>query len=111
MDDLSVTVLRELFRNIQAFRALYEAEGIDEVMSPDGVVYSYWDVLALYAQVRKLPERQKQAIELCLVQNMKEKDAAVLMGVSVTNPVAMYATSGLEKIVAWVQDERFSFGR
>lgn len=101
---LSVTVLRELFRNLQQFRSLYQTEGVDEVKSPvDGEVYSLFDLEYLYTQLHRLPPRQRQAIELCLVQNKCEKDAAVMMGVSATNPVAMYATSGLEKLVALVQ--------
>ncbi len=102
---LTVTTLRELFRNLQAFSALFEAEGIDEVKSPlDGEVYCLFDLLYLYKEIRRLPPRQRQAIELCLVQNMKESDAALVMGVSETNPVAMYATSGLEKLIAMVKD-------
>ena len=101
---LTVKVLRELFRNLQQFRALYESEGIDEVVSPiDGQVYSLFDLEHLYEQLHRLPPRQREAIELCLVQNMKETDAALAMGVSKTNPVAMYATSGLEKLVEFVQ--------
>lgn len=99
---LSVRTLRELFRNIQQFRALYETEGIDEVMGPDGDVHSYFDLEYLYRQLPLLPKRQQQAIELCLVQNMVESEAAVTMGVSATNPVSMYATSGLEKLVVLV---------
>lgn len=101
---MTVTTLRELFRNLQAFWALYETEGIDEVESPDGETYCLFDVLYLYKEIRRLPPRQRQAIELCLVQNMKESDAAQVMGVSATNPVAMYATSGLEKLIAMVRD-------
>lgn len=101
---LSVTVLRELFRNFQQFWALYETEGIDEITSPiDGEVYCLFDVAYLYRETRRLPPRQRQAIELCLIQNMKESDAAVAMGVSETNPVSMYATSGMEKLIQMVQ--------
>jgi len=100
---LSVKVLRELFRNIQQFRALFEAEGIDELTAPDGEVYSLFDLEYLYGEIHRLPSRQHQAIELCLVQNMRESDAALTMGVSKTNPVAMYATSGLEKLLVFVQ--------
>lgn len=100
---LTVTVLRELFRNYQQFRALYETEGIDELQAPDGEVYSIFDIHYLYEQRRKLPPRQRQAIELCLVQNIRESEAAVMMGVSPTNPVAMYATSGLEKLITMVR--------
>ncbi len=94
--------LRELFRNLQQFRAIYESYGIDTINGPDGEI-CLWDLEYLYSQLHRLPLRQHQAIELCLVRNIKETDAAVLMGVSPTNPVAMYATSGLEKIVFYIR--------
>ncbi len=99
MPRLTVAVLRELFRNFQAFRVLYETEGIDEVVGPDGATYSLWDVAYLYDQVRSLPRRQRQAIQFCLIENYKESDAARIMGVSPTNPVAKYATAGMETLV------------
>lgn len=71
---------------------------MDTIQGPDGDI-CLWDLEYLYCQLYRLPLRQRQAIELCLVQNIKETDAAVMMGVSPTNPVAMYASSGLEKIV------------
>lgn len=46
-----------------------------------------------------LPLRQQQAIELFLVLNMPEKDAAIAMGLTQTNPVGMYATSGLTRLL------------
>lgn len=91
-------VLRELFRNLQAFQAFYETEGIDTITGPDGIDYCLWDIEHLYEQVRLLSPRQRQAIQLCLVSNVKEKDATRIMGVSPTNPVMMYATNGLKKI-------------
>lgn len=102
-----MSTLRELFRNLQAWRALYEAEALDSITGPDGEGWSLWDVEYLYRQLPVLPLRQRQAIELCLVQNVKEADAAVLMGVSVTNPVAMYATEGLKKLIAMIQAGAF----
>ena len=102
-----MATLRELFRHLQAFRALYETEGIDTVQGPDGEEYVIWDIEYLLEQTGCLPPRQRQAIHLCLIENRKEKDAAVIMGVSPTNPVAMYATSGLEKLVALVEQGSF----
>lgn len=95
---VQVNVLRELFRNLQAFRAFYEAEGQDTITGPDGREYCLFDIEHLYAQVRVLSPRQRQAIELCLVGNVKEKEASRIMGVSETNPVMMYATNGLRRI-------------
>lgn len=87
-----------MFRNLQAFRAFYEAEGIDTITGPDGQDYNLFDIEHLYSQVSLLSPRQRQAIELCLVSNVKEKEASKIMGVSSTNPVMMYATNGLKKI-------------
>lgn len=98
-----VSTLRELFRNLVTWRALFETDGVEEITGPDGKTWSLWDVQYLYEQVGRLPPRQRQAIELCLIQNIKERDAAVMMGVSETNPVMSYATLGLEKIVDMVE--------
>lgn len=92
-----------MFRNLQAFRAFYEAEGQDTITGPDGREYCLFDVEHLYAQVRVLSPRQRQAIELCLVANVKEKQATKIMGVSETNPVMMYATNGLKRICSMIE--------
>lgn len=96
---LTVRTLRELFRGLQAFQAAYESEGIEEIRAPDGTTWHLADVSYLYEQRYRLSPRQKQAIELCLVANVKEKHASQIMGVSSTNPVAMYATDGLKKLI------------
>lgn len=107
MERLSVGLLRELFRHLQAFRSLFEAEGVDTLTGPDGQQWSLWDLEDLYREAEGLPCRQKEAIDLCLIANVRERDAAVMMGVSPTNPVAMYATSGLEKLVDLVNSGQF----
>lgn len=101
---IQVNVLRELFRNLQAFRAFYEAEGQDTITGPDGREYCLFDVEHLYQQVKVLSPRQRQAIELCLVFNIKEKEASKIMGVSETNPVMMYATNGLKRICLMIDN-------
>lgn len=101
LGDLDLGTLRELFRHLQAWRALWETEGID-VISSGCRSYCLHDIEYLYSLLPALPRRQWQAIELCLVQNMKESDAAVAMGISPTNPVAMYAASGLRRILEWI---------
>lgn len=91
-------------RNLQAFRAVYETNGVDTIRDLDGEEWNIFDLDYLYrVGLPLLPLRQRQAIELCLVQNMKEVDAAAAMGVSTTNPVAMYATSGLGKLVTMIE--------
>ena len=100
---ISVTVLRELFRNLQEWDSLYQSEGIDTITGDDGQSYSLWDLKYLYGHLGKLPKRQHQAIELYLVQNMREADAAVVMGVSATNPIGIYATVGLKKLIGMIE--------
>ncbi len=109
---ISLPVLRQLFRNIQQFRALYETEGVDEIVAPDGARYSLFDLEYLYDEgLPKLSKRQRQAIILCLIANMVEQDVAVAMGIAPSNPVAMYSNDGLRRIIAMMQSgELRSFG-
>lgn len=97
-----VNTLRELIRNLQSWAALHEAREVDEILidHATGIEWCLWDVQHLYAQRHRLPQQMRLAIEFCLFENMKEKDAAVRMGVAESNPVAMYATVGLTKIIA-----------
>ena len=106
--NIAVSVLRELFRNLEAFRAFYETEQQDTITSSDGQTYCLWDVEYLYSQIYRLSPRQREAIELCLLHNVKEKDAAIKMGVSPTNPVMMYATDGLVRICAMIESGEIS---
>lgn len=100
-----VNRLREAFRNLQAWHALYESREVDEVItSSSGESWSIWDVDYLYSQRFRLPPQMRAAIEFFLYENMLEKDAAVRMGVSASNPVAMYATVGLTKLVAMARN-------
>lgn len=103
MPGLTVTVLREMFRNLQAFRSYYESEHEDTIRDHLAREWCLWDLEYLYEQRIVLSPRQCQAIELCLFENMTEEAAAIAMGVSPTNPVAMYATDGLRKLVAMVE--------
>jgi hypothetical protein len=103
---LDVTTLRELLRHLQEWESLFESDGIDE-LTHDGDTWCLWDIQRLYvASQAMLPHRQKQAIRLFLYENMKEKDAAVFMGVSETNPIAMYATTGLRRLLALASEGR-----
>ena len=62
--------------------------------------YQLHDIQYLYECRSMLSPRQMEAIEMCLYRDIREKDVSLLMGVSPTNPVAMYATNGLERILA-----------
>ena len=100
-----MSVLRELFRNLQLFEALYETEGIDILTASDGRQVSLWDAQYLYEQRRhpSLSPRQRQAIELFLYENLTESATSEAMGIMDTNPIGMYATDGLKKILVLVQ--------
>lgn len=97
-----VSELRELFRNYLAFRAAYEEAGLETITAPSGREWSIWDLDYLREQFCRLTRPQQQAITLCLIHNLRERDAAVAMGVSPTNPVAMYATLGLQRLLDMV---------
>lgn len=106
-DDLSVDLLRQLFRSLEMFRGIFETKGVDTVVGPKGASWSLWDIERLYEVSQQvLPRRQAQAIRLFLVENMFEADAAEAMGLSRTNPIGMYATDGLSRIVALVAERR-----
>lgn len=97
-----VSELRELFRSLVAFRAVYEETGAETITTPEGHEWSLWDLEYLRAQLSRLTLRQQQAITLCLLHNMRERDAALAMGVSETNPVSMYASLGLQRLLDMV---------
>lgn len=98
---LDVNTLRELFRNLQAWHSLFESREVDDtlVSSATGQVWTLFDVDYLYAQRIRLPDRMRQVIELHLYGNLLEKETARRIGVSESNPVAIYATAGLTKLV------------
>jgi DNA-directed RNA polymerase specialized sigma24 family protein len=104
VEPLTVGTLRELFRHIEAFRALYVDAGVDVITGPEGQEWCLWDVEYLLDQVPKLPPRQRDSIMLCLVQGQRETDVAVLWGLSPDNPVLSYAAEGLKRIVRWVNE-------
>lgn len=116
--DPRVETLRKLFRHYLQFKSLYESDGQCEITAPNGAVWSLFDIQYLYEVAMRrptgnkeydrlhpcLPIRQQQAIELFLVLNMPEDEAAEMMGLSRTNPVGMYATSGLTKLLKFLDE-------
>lgn len=104
---VTVDVLRRLFRNLLNWVSMYETDGIDTITDPSGVEWSLWDLLFWYQQVPLLPRGHAMAIDLFLVQNLLESDAAVLMGVSPTNPIGKYASEGLAKLVRMIEEDDF----
>lgn len=106
---IPVRILRELFRHLQAWNALYESEGKDIVTNPDdGTEYCIHDISQLYREAVEgwdpktgkhlLSPRQREAIQLFLIENRPEREVARIMGVSEDNPVASYATQGLVRL-------------
>lgn len=97
-----VNTHRELIRNLQAWHSMFEALEVSDtlVSGCDGAEYSLWDIDYLYLQRSVLPEQMRRAIELCLYENVLEREAAVCMGVAPSTPVAIYATVGLTRLLA-----------
>jgi hypothetical protein len=118
--DPRVNSIRLLFRSLRAFESVYESDGVIEILAPNGCTWNLFDIQYLYRQAMRrptglrafdrlhptLPLRQQQAIELFLVLNMPEDEAAETMGLSRTNPVGMYATSGLTKLLKFLDEGR-----
>lgn len=100
---VDVGTLRALFRGLQAFQAAREEHNVTEVTTRDGVTHSIFDVEYLYGCRELLSARQRQAIELFLYHNIRERDVAEMMGVSPTNPIAIYATQGLARICELIE--------
>lgn len=101
-----VAELRTLFRHLEELRSLYEAEGVDEIETPQGNRWSLWDLEYLYAESQKQPTlttRQSQAITLCLVHGMSEREASRIIGTAPTNPVAIYANQGLARLLELIE--------
>lgn len=100
-----------MFRHLQEFEALFESEGIDALIGPDGTIYSIFDLRRLYDKRYELLTLQRaRAIEFFLYLDLREQDAAEAMGLSRETPVAIYATQGLRQLAA-VWDEGILWGR
>jgi len=100
---------RELIRNLQSWRSLFEALEVPDILRSEttGREVSLWDIEYFYEQRSRLPEQMRVAIELCLYENVLERDAAKRMGTSETNPVAVYATVGLTKLLRLARNGEF----
>jgi hypothetical protein len=71
------------------------------LIAGDGNEYCLWDIKAFYDYRTELPERMRQAIEMCLYLNMVERKAAEAMGLAPANPVAIYANVGIARLLSW----------
>lgn len=96
-DGINIYKMEAILRHYDEFRALYESEGIDEIPIGNGFTVNIHDILS---GIDELPRRQKMALVLTCLMNMKEVDAAPLMGFKKwTSPVSSYKKLALEKLV------------
>ena len=49
-----------------------------------------------------LPTRQRQSIVLCLIEGRREEDVALMMNISPTNPICLYATNGIMSMLSMI---------
>ena len=89
-------MLEAIYRNYQEFRELYQRTGIDEITLDGGIVVNIHDVLR---GIDELPKRQRQAVILMCLRNLREVDTAKIMGFQKwSSPVSSYKRLGLTKI-------------
>lgn len=89
--------LEAVLRHYQEFLELYRREGIEEIKLEGNIVINIHDVLQ---GIDKLPKRQQQAVRLTCLMNMREVDAARVMGFSKwSSPVSSYKRLALQKLV------------
>jgi len=92
-------LLESVLKNYNEFRALYEQEGIDELTLDNGYVINIHDILS---GINSLPQRQRQAVILVCIDNMKEVDAARVMKFNRwSSQVGSYKRLGLKKLIRW----------
>lgn len=102
--EVTITVdgLRVVLRGLLAWRDLFDRYGdvLYTVTDPFGVEWELHEVERLYQMSQEvLTRRQAQAVRYFLVDNMREEDVAVAMGIKPSNPIGLYATEGLRRIV------------
>lgn len=103
LEELTVGRLRTLFRGLHAWRAAAEDNGIDQI-TYDGHTYDLFDIEFIYDfSQANLSQRQAEAIHYFLVEGMREEDvAANIMGLDPANPIGMYATNGMKRLIEMI---------
>lgn len=104
MAGITVKTLRGLFRSYAQWQSDYEAYGLESITDADGIEWNLFDVAYLLDQLEALTPRQSQAIWLFLVEGKREDEVAEMMGILPTNPVGLYATAGIEKLIQMIED-------
>jgi len=89
--------LEAILRHYFEFKELYEQQGIEELTLDDGLVVNFHDIKN---GIEELPKRQRTALILTCFLNLKEVDAAPLMGFTKwTSPVSSYKKLALQKLI------------
>jgi hypothetical protein len=108
MDEVTVDGLRVMFRGLSVWRDLFERFGVElqTVSDEHGTEWDLFEVEKLFiVSQQRLTARQAQAIRYFLVGNMREEDVAVAMGIKRSNPIGLYATEGLRRLVILVEEQ------
>lgn len=71
----------------------------ETLVDPLGRTWVLWDIERFYGYRSRLPAQMASAIEHFLYRNLLERSAAVVMGISPSNPVGVYATVGLTRLL------------
>lgn len=106
--EMTVDGLRTMLRGMLAWRDLFDQFGtpIYSVTDQYGTEWSIHEVERLYLLSQSmLTVRQAQAIRYFLVDNMREEDVAIAMGILPSNPIGLYATEGLRRLVEMANQE------
>lgn len=104
---ISVDGLRVVFRGLTAWRNLFDQYGdqLYTVTDDRGIEWELHEVERLYRMSQEvLTKRQAEAIKYFLVDNMREEDVAIAMGIKSSNPIGLYATEGLRRLVEIAND-------
>lgn len=88
--------LEKLLKNYQLWVSVAETEGTF-TLTVDGEEYHLFDLLD---GIDKLPRRQRQALVLICLEDMKEIDAAKIMGFTRwSTPTQQYKNAALDKLM------------
>lgn len=96
-----VAVHKELLRNLQHWRSLFEAGEVGDILTAgDGEEYSLWDIQRLAESRHMLATRQAEAIGHFLIENLTEQESSEAMGLGPKkSPVAIYVTVGVSRLL------------
>jgi len=89
--------LEAILRHYDELYEMWKREGMEEFRLDDGTTVNIHDLLQ---GINELPKRQRTALILTCIGNLKEVEAAPLMGFTKwTSPVSSYKKLALEKLV------------